>query len=113
MKLYKIELSFYNMKKPDNLNAEKIIKNVEKEGKNIRRMGVKRIGLFGSFAKGKQKKKSDVDFLVEFRKVGFDNYMDLLFFLEKLLKRKIDLVIEEDLRPELNYVKEETIYAKI
>ena len=44
---------------------------------------------------------------------NFDNYMDLKIMLEKLFKRKIDLVIEEDLKPELKYVKKETKYAKL
>ena len=101
------------MKKIKNLNAKEIIKKIEKEKKNIRKTGAKKIGVFGSFAKGQQKKNSDVDILVRFEKVTFDNYMDLLILLEKILKRKIDLVIEEDLRPELNYVKKETKYVKI
>ena len=101
------------MKKQENLDAKRIIKKIEKEKDNIRKMGVKKIGLFGSFAKGKQKKNSDVDFLVEFNKVTFDNYFSLKELLEELFKRKIDLVIEGDLRPELNYVKKEAEYAKI
>jgi len=39
--------------------------------------------------------------------------MDLLFLLERMFKRKIDLVIEKDLHPELNYVKKEAKYVKL
>lgn len=101
------------MNKTQKLDAEKIIKKIENKKWAIKKIGVKKIGLFGSFAKGKQHKKSDIDFLVEFNKISFNNYMNLLIFLENLLKRKIDLVIEEDLKPELNYVKKETKYVKI
>jgi len=44
--------------------------------------GVKRIGLFGSFARGEQKESSDIDVLVEFEKPTFRNFMDLSFYLE-------------------------------
>ena len=69
------------------------------------------MGLFGSVLNGKQKRGSDVDILVEFENLTFNNYMDVLLLLEKLLKSKIDLVIESDLRPELNYVKKEAYYV--
>jgi len=101
------------MKKVNELNAEKILKKIEREKEKIRKTGAKKIGLFGSFVKGEQKKKSDIDFLVEFDKITFNNYFDLLFLLERLFKRKIDLIIEQDLRPELSYVLEETKYVKI
>jgi len=81
--------------------------------KDILKYKVRKLGLFGSYIKGKQKEKSDVDILVEFDSLTFDNYIGLLRFLEKTLKRKIDLVIESDLKPELKYVKKEAIYVKL
>jgi len=56
--------------------------------------GVKRIGIFGSFARGEQKRTSDVDVLVEFAngKATFDNFMQLAFHLEDLFSRKVDLL---------------------
>jgi predicted nucleotidyltransferase len=56
--------------------------------------GVKRIGIFGSFARGEQKRTSDIDVLVEFAhgKATFDNFMQLAFCLEDLFSRKIDLL---------------------
>ena len=95
------------------LNSKKILKELEKNKKNIRKYGVKKIGLFGSFAKGKQHRKSDIDFLVEFNHVNSENFFSLLFLLEKMFKRNIDLVSAKNLRPELNYVKKETKYVKI
>lgn len=73
---------------------------------------MKKIGLFGSFLKGKQNKKSDVDIIVKFDKATFDNYMDLKFLLEKLFRKKVDLVTEKSLKPALKYVKKEAIYVK-
>ena len=66
-------------------------------------MGVKRIGVFGSFIKSTQNANSDIDILVEFKKGSktFDNYMELKFFLQKLLGRKVDLVLKNALKPRL------------
>ena len=95
------------------LSSKKIISTIEDHNRDIRQFEVKRIGLFGSFLKGESKKGSDIDFLVEFRKQTFDNYMGLKFFLEDLFGRKVDLVIESTLKPALSYVKKEAVYVKV
>ena len=69
--------------------------------------------MFGSFAKGKQHKKSDIDILVSFKNINLDNYENLLYLLEKVFKRKIDLIIEKDLHPAFSYVKKEAKYVKL
>ena len=94
------------------LTRKEILRILEQHKDEIRSYGVKKIGLFGSYLKGRQKKGSDIDFLVEFENPTFDNYMELKFFLEKLLGRKVDLVIGESLKPALNYVKKEAVYAE-
>lgn len=101
-----------NMKK-QKLNSKQIMKEIEKNKREIKNKGVKKIGLFGSFLKGKQKPKSDVDILVEFTKPTFDNYAELLILLEKILKKKIDLVSKSSLRPELKYIIKEAEYVRI
>lgn len=93
------------------LTPDKIIKTIEAHKDEMRKLEVKRLGLFGSFLKGKPKRGSDLDFLVVFRKPSFDNYMDLKFLLEKLFNRKVDLVTERSLKPDLKYVKREALYV--
>lgn len=68
-----------------------------------RKYGVKKIGVFGSFARGEEKENSDIDVLVDFKEGAktFDNFMELKFFLEDLFGRKIDLVTVKALRPQL------------
>ena len=100
------------MIKKNNLTPKKIIKTLEKHRYEISKYRVKKIGLFGSFLKKNQHKRSDLDFLVVFDKPRFDNYMDLRAFLEKIFHKKVDLVIEENLKPALRYVKKEALYAK-
>ena len=67
----------------------------------IRSFGVKRLGLFGSFARQQQDSESDVDVLVEFEPgyKTFDTFMQLAFFLEELFERRVELVTPESLSP--------------
>ncbi len=54
--------------------------------------GVKRIGLFGSYAKGHPGDESDVDIIVEFeRPIGF-RFVELAEYLEQLLGRDVDVL---------------------
>ena len=97
------------------LSYEMILKRIEKNRQPIKKYGVKKIGLFGSYVRGEQQHKSDIDILVEFEKgkKTFDNYMDLKFFLEDLFNSKVDLVIKETEKPRLRpYILEGVTYAK-
>jgi excisionase family DNA binding protein len=76
------------------------------------RFGVKRIGVFGSAARGEAGPESDVDVLVEFDDPAFDRYMDLKFYLEDLFGRPCDLVLDESLKDSLREsVHREVLYA--
>lgn len=85
------------------LTSNKILELINKNQNDIQKYGVKKIGLFGSFLSNKQKSDSDIDILVEFKKgeKTFDNYMDLKFYLEKLFKHNVDLVVKEALKVQL------------
>jgi hypothetical protein len=74
----------------------------------MRRMfSVKKIGLFGSVARGEDRPESDVDIEVEFEQGldTYENYIGLSFYLDELLGRRVDLVttrvLAMYLRPEL------------
>ena len=95
------------------LNSKNILEKIEMEKTKLKKRGVKKIGIFGSYVKGKQRKNSDIDILIEFEKIDADNFFYVLFLLERIFKKKIDLVIEKDLKPELKYVKKEAKYVKI
>lgn len=65
-----------------------------------RKYHVKRMGVFGSFARGDQSKKSDIDILVEFNApIGFFNFIRLENDLSKALHTKVDLVSKKALKP--------------
>lgn len=96
------------------LTKKEILKKLEENKKRIERYGIKKIGVFGSYVRDEQKKKSDIDIIVEFEedKISFDNYIHLKFFIEDLLKKKIDLVIVDDIKPRLKpYILKEVKYA--
>ena len=80
----------------------------------INSFGVKKLGLFGSFVRGEQHAASDVDILVEFEpdEKTFDNFMQLCFFLEELLQRRVELVTLESLSPYIGpHIMDEVEYV--
>lgn len=75
--------------------------------------GVKSLGVFGSFVREEATERSDLDILVEFEGAPtFRKYMDLKFFLEDLFGRKVDLVIQADIKPQIReQILEEVVYV--
>jgi uncharacterized protein len=66
------------------------------------RFGIKSLFLFGSAARNEATQESDLDFVVDFDgTITFDRYMDLKIFLEDLFGKKIDLAIEDTLKPQV------------
>ena len=96
------------------LTAEDIIGVLGEHSDMLKKLSVKKIGLFGSYARGEQKARSDVDFLVELEKPTFDNFMDLVFSLEKYLGRKVDVITEGSLSPHIRpYVEKEVRWYEV
>lgn len=86
------------------MDAEKISKKIEINKPYLMKVyHIKEIGVFGSFIRGEQTEKSDVDLLVEFEKGHSDlfNYMRLKEYLEGLLGRIVDLVMKKAVKPRL------------
>ena len=73
---------------------------------------MRRLGLFGSIARGNGRQGSDLDFLVEFEKKSFDSYMGLKEFLENLFDCHVDIVLTNTIKPRLRTsILKEAIYA--
>jgi hypothetical protein len=95
---------------------EDVFKLLRQNGETLRRFGVGRISVFGSFARGEPNDESDVDILVEFQpgRKSFDNFMGLADFLEELFGRKVDLLTPESLNPRFgHYILEEAEHAAL
>src|SRR5438132_128274 len=94
-------------------SAASILSVVRSHRAELRRLGVRRLGLFGSAARGDASEGSDLDFLVELERKTFDAYMDVKELLEALFQRRVDLVISEAIKPQLRQcILQETIYAE-
>ncbi|MBI1387415.1 MAG: nucleotidyltransferase [bacterium] len=89
---------------------------LERNRARLKALGVKRIGLFGSFVRDENRPDSDVDFLVEFERgmKSFDSFMELYFLLEEETHRKIELVTLESLSPHLGpHILREVEYVSL
>lgn len=66
-----------------------------------KRFRVRRLDVFGSTARGEDREGSDVDFLVEFEPMDeeyFGSYFGLLFGLQELFGKSVDLVVDKSIR---------------
>lgn len=96
------------------LTQKKVLNMIKQHAGELETYGVKKLGVFGSFAKSVENSRSDVDVLVEFvrNRKTFDNYMNLKFYLEKIFHRKVDLVIKDALKTSIKkQVLSDVIYA--
>ena len=84
-------------------SKEAVVQRILGASEQLANLGVKKIGLFGSFVRGEQTPLSDVDLLVEFapEKHTFDNFFDVTFLLEELLGRNVEVVTPESLSPHI------------
>lgn len=84
-------------------SKQHILATLQENRDRMKALGVKKLGLFGSFARNRPRADSDVDVLVEFEpdRKTFDNFTQLAFMLEDLLGRPVELVTTESLSPYL------------
>jgi len=96
-----------------NMAAENILTTIESlKGQVSQKYKAEIKGIFGSFARGNQTNRSDIDVLVEFHR-GADlfDFVGLSQFLEQRLNCKIDVVPLSSLREEIkDYVLKEVVY---
>ena len=95
------------------LSAETILNTLTEHSEKLYELGVRKLGLFGSFVRGEQTRGSDIDILVTMARPSFDDYCNIKFYLEDLFERKIDLVMEDGLKPRLRpIILNEVIHVK-
>ncbi len=82
-------------------SKEQIFEQLRKNRSDLKRFGVRRFGLFGSFSKKQQTPDSDIDLIVEFEsgRKSFDNFMHLAIYLEDIFGRRVELLTPESLSP--------------
>lgn len=101
------------MKAETRQDIEKLIHDHELEIKNF---GVRRIALFGSFARNEQKEDSDIDLLVEFEKdkKKYRNLSRLFFLIQSITGRTVDILTPDSINPLIEkYIMKELVYIEI
>ena len=90
-----------------------ILDTLSRHQTEIKAMGVRRLAVFGSVARGEERPDSDVDILVEFnRSVGLFEFLDVKERLEALLGRTVDLATLDALKPQMRgRILSEVVYA--
>jgi predicted nucleotidyltransferase len=79
-----------------------IISAIKTKRQTLERLGIRNVGLFGSYSRGEQSEKSDIDILIDFKPEmeNFDNYMAVCDILEQLFKNeKVEIVTFNGLSP--------------
>lgn len=95
------------------LSKELIKQKLVDNRKTLRKYGVKRIGLFGSYVRETATAASDIDFLVELERLTFRDYMGLALFLEDLFKKNVDLVTPTSIKLGFKpYIEKEIEYIE-
>lgn len=84
-------------------SLDEIIRILRRELPQLReRHKVSSLGVFGSYVRGEQRKKSDLDILVEFENTpGLIKFMGLENELSDRLGVKVDLVMKDALKPRI------------
>ena len=102
-------LAWYNelmatQKKTKVTTLEEIKEVIEQHRPELKsQFHVDKIGVFGSYARGTQKKRADIDFLVSFDKpISYFTLGGLYEYLKEIMGTDVDVVPREDLRPEFS-----------
>lgn len=82
-----------------NSKAE-VLSKLRDNMEELRKFGMRRMGLFGSYVRDEQNEGSDIDLVVEFKEgeATLDNFLGLVEYLERLLGRRVDLITAEGIR---------------
>ena len=84
----------------------KRIKEVlSEEKRKMHKLGINKVGVFGSYISGNIKENSDVDILIDIlpdSSLTLFSLIDLELYLSEKLNTKIDLVIKSDLKPNIS-----------
>lgn len=80
------------MKRTKGLTKTAILRALREHDEKLKQFSVRRIGLFGSYARSRQTNGSDIDFLVEFDEPTYGNFYGLSVYLEGLLGKKVEIL---------------------
>ena len=80
--------------------------------KLISKYHLKSIGIFGSFTREDFTEDSDIDILIDYEQPLGIEFIDLADELERILKRKVDLVSQNGVKPKyLKEIQKDLVYV--
>jgi predicted nucleotidyltransferase len=96
----------------DVLNKDVILTYLKENKENFRKKyQVNKIGLCGSYSRGDETKKSDIDIIVNMHS-SFDNFYDFKYELENYFGKEVDLGMEDAIRPFIkSRIEKDMIYV--
>jgi predicted nucleotidyltransferase len=83
---------------------ETILETLKLNKQHLSKLGIRSVGLFGSYLYNQQSMKSDIDLLIDFdpEKENFDNFMAVCDLFEKIFSNeKIEVVTKNGLSPHI------------
>jgi len=83
---------------------EYILTTIGSNRDKLARYGIRKVGLFGSYARDEQSPESDIDILIDFEPdhENYDNYMAVYDILEQLFNtEKVEIVTRNGLSPHI------------
>jgi len=85
------------------VTLNEVVKILEPHRNDIfKKYNLKELGIFGSLVRCENNSESDIDMIVEYNVVpDLLKYIELESYIEKILNKKVDLVIKNSIRDEL------------
>jgi uncharacterized protein len=83
-------------------NKEYILATLRNHKPELTKLGIRDIGLFGSYVRGEQSATSDIDILIDFdpEMENYDNYMAVYDIFQQLFKtEKVEIITKNGLSP--------------
>ena len=96
-------------------SKDHILTKIRTHKGRLNKLGVRNIGLFGSYVKGEQSDKSDIDILIDFEpdKENYSNFMAVYDLIEGLFENeRIEIVTKNGLSPYIGpMILSEVVYV--
>lgn len=93
--------------------SAEVLAELARNRARLQTLGVRSLGLFGSYRRGTPRPDSDMDFLIDLERPSFDGYMDIKLWLEDTFGLPVDLVLVDTLKPRLRpVILSEVVYAE-
>ncbi|WP_129626068.1 nucleotidyltransferase family protein [Candidatus Oscillochloris fontis] len=93
--------------------ATHVLAELARHRAQLQSLGVRSLGLFGSYRHGTPRPDSDMDFLTDLEHPSFDSYMNLKFWLEDRFGSSVDLVLIDSIKPRIRpVILREVLYVE-